>query len=157
MCWHRNAQLSHTRQSSVIAQTLKSSLKYLCQFGMHYSCFQSKSAFLRSNKCECLDLSGLPVQCHTIPLLTRSPFLNGISCTLSPRPRRPKMLSWKETIRPQSSADTENRRRPPFPFIFFSVLYVLCTVIPLSCTSPMNKLARRVLLCPAPQSIPAAL
>ncbi len=80
-------------------------LKSLWQFGMHCwtrfsSCAVSKSKrILCLSKCERLDLSGLPVQCHTIPHLTSSPFPPPI---LWP----PRMLKRKETIRPQSSADT---------------------------------------------------
>lgn len=67
-------------------------------------------------------------------------------------PPSSKMLKWKETIRPQISADTEAWRRSPLPsFLFFypQVQYVLCTVTPpLPPSLPMSKITRCLLLCP---------
>lgn len=135
LCWHPlQAQISCLRLSSVVAQTLKSSHESPRQFGVH-CCFSScsvlnQSGFLCQSKCECVDLSGLPVQCHT----SQSPapphpcpyrlFLH--SC---PPPK--KCLNGKETIRPQSSADTETLRHPHLHFFFlsFSPVCRICCVL----------------------------
>lgn len=74
-----------------------------------------------------------------------------ISCTPTPTMHR-----WKETIRPQSSADNETWRHPHFPY-FFLVCRMCCVlwfhwVVP---PPPVSKFARWTLLCPA-QTIPAA-
>lgn len=84
----------------------------------------------------CLDLSGLPVQCHMIPLPTSPCPLP----SLLPPPlknangKRQSDLNALQILKP---GDTHPS------LISLSVPYVLCTVISLSCVPPlMNKFAR---------------
>lgn len=143
-------QSGHTRLSPVVTQTFKDQLESPWQFAVCYcacssSCSVLTFSFKRVFMSKRMWVFGFVwvVQCHTIPLLT------------SP----PQMHRRKETIRPQSSADTKILETPTpsriYIFFFsFVVLDVLCTVILLSCT-PKSQIARWPLLCPA-LTVPAA-
>lgn len=164
MCWHRcrHQQRRHKTEAclsfgrffifSKAKTTRKVSLtiEYAPPSDTRFSLGLNPSAFYVLSCCECLGLSGLPVQCHTIP-----PCKYAIPCALTPPPS-PKWLDRKR----QSDLKALQKLKPGDPMRPVS-LWFQCAVCVVYCDStelyPVSlRFSRWTPLCPVHPHTPAA-